>query len=236
MPPPEAEDGEDDGAAGALVGGAAGVLSELPQLPDRSKYPDLAVLPTVIQSLVRRRQAVKKLLKTERNPVAQQALDIRQKALKILANSMYGCLGFAQSRFYARPLAALVTAQGREILQRTCELAQVRVGWEAAEHVASLRTFCWYCRTRRASRSCTATQTRSSSRPTSLTTRRRARRVRASADGAVQERRERRHRPLCPAGEDVKRAVNKLYRHLEIEIDNVFASLLLLKASCQGGP
>lgn len=39
------------------------------------------------------------------------------------------------------------------------------------------------------------------------------------------------HGPPRCAGEDVKRAVNKLYRHLEIEIDNVFASLLLLKAS-----
>lgn len=28
----------------------------------------------------------------------------------------------------------------------------------------------------------------------------------------------------------MKRAVNKLYKHLEIEIDNVFTSLLLLKA------
>lgn len=81
----------------------------LPDLPD----PSLAagVLPTEIRKLVDSRREVKKLIKdgVPRDLLLQY--DIRQKALKLTANSMYGCLGFSFSRFYAKPLAALITGE-----------------------------------------------------------------------------------------------------------------------------
>jgi DNA polymerase alpha subunit A len=43
---------------------------------------------------------------------------------------MYGCLGFSNSRFFAKPIAALVTSKGRDVLLRTVDIATTKVGLE----------------------------------------------------------------------------------------------------------
>ncbi|KAI0947004.1 hypothetical protein AcV7_009558 [Taiwanofungus camphoratus] len=92
--------------------------------PPSSEVPQ-GVLPRLIATLVGRRRQVKSLMKDRRATQAQLLQwDIKQMALKLTANSMYGCLGFEYSRFYARPLAVLTTFKGREILTHTRELAE----------------------------------------------------------------------------------------------------------------
>lgn len=130
-------------------------LDKLPLAPSPSE--DKGVLPRVIKTLVERRGIVKNMLKNEKDPdkrgevslfltillhsarnhhhslffvrlFSLLKLDIRQKALKLTANAMYGCLGFSHSRFYAKPIAAMVTAFGRETLQRAVQVAEDALG------------------------------------------------------------------------------------------------------------
>ncbi|CAE8699013.1 unnamed protein product, partial [Polarella glacialis] len=105
----------------AKIANEAELLAQT-QLPDGTT--EEGTLPQVLRRLVESRKTVKMAMKSERDPKKLQMLEIRQKAIKLTANSMYGCLGFSNSRFYAKPLAALITAKGREALQTTIAVVQ----------------------------------------------------------------------------------------------------------------
>lgn len=80
----------------------------------------VGILPQLIFFLVDRRRNVKRMMKDASiTPAKYLQYNITQQALKLTANSMYGCLGFETGRFCARPLAALTTHKGREILIQT---------------------------------------------------------------------------------------------------------------------
>ena len=103
----------------------ASTAEEEDVVPEVPQSQDQGILPRLIATLVGRRRQVKKLMKDKKATPEQLATwDIKQLALKLTANSMYGCLGYTKSRFYARPLAVLTTFKGREILRSTKELAE----------------------------------------------------------------------------------------------------------------
>ena len=154
----------------------------IPNIP--SPDAEVGILPTVLKFLVERRRAIKGLLKREKDEIKQQQLEIKQKAFKLVANSMYGSLGFPTSRFCCKPIAALITAQGRDILQKTVDLIQGPLSL----NVIYGDTDSVFVYT-------------------------------GSID--LQE--------VRTIGQQIKQSINKLYKLLEIELDGVFKSLLLLR-------
>ncbi|KAG2859224.1 DNA polymerase alpha catalytic subunit [Phytophthora cactorum] len=132
MPQPENDEVVDDEDMDQNLDNAdANADSEIPALPSSASEP--GILPAVIKRLLESRKQVKQQLKIEQkegNIEKANMLDIRQKAIKLTANSMYGCLGFRFSRFYAKPIAALITSTGRQTLQRAKEVAEQECGYD----------------------------------------------------------------------------------------------------------
>lgn len=155
----------------------------MPELPDSAL--EQGILPRLLCTLVQRRRQVKSLMKGMDSKSAEYSqLNIRQQALKLTANSMYGCLGFTHSRFYAKPLAMLITSKGREILQDTVNLAESLLSLEVIYgDTDSIMIY-------------------------------------TGTDDLTEVKR---------IGQNLKAAVNKKYKLLEIEMDGFFRRMLLLK-------
>lgn len=196
-----------------------------PQLPEQGSEVQ-GVLPRLIKSIVERRRDVKRLLAKESDPAKRAQHDTRQKALKIMANSMYGCLGFAGSRFYARPIAELICTTGRATLQRTVDVAE-------ANGLEVRRFFCLCSGRPAASAQRAGGHTRNPSpnpNPTPnplLKTRPQV--IYGDTDSIMIHSRSKSLPEARGMAATLKKEVNRLYKCLEIEVDGVFEMMLLLK-------
>ena len=82
-----------------------------------AQYPDKkAILPSVLEELLKSRKLTKKLMAKETDPFMKNILDKRQLSIKLTANSLYGQCGARTSTFYEKDIAASTTATGRKLL------------------------------------------------------------------------------------------------------------------------
>lgn len=83
------------------------------------------LIPAVLDQLIDMRMKLKnELKKLDKSSDAHVRISARSQALKILANSFYGYMGYARSRWYSRPCAESVTAWGRKHIMETIETAE----------------------------------------------------------------------------------------------------------------
>ena len=83
------------------------------------------LIPTVLEELLKTRFKLKnKLNKLSEGTEEYKRMYSRVQALKILANSFYGYLGYSRSRWYSRECAESVTAWARHYIKWTMEEAE----------------------------------------------------------------------------------------------------------------
>jgi DNA polymerase elongation subunit (family B) len=75
-----------------------------------------AIMPAILQELLKARSDTRKMAKTEKDPFMQNILDKRQLGYKVTANSLYGQCGAKTSTFYEKDIAASTTATGRSMI------------------------------------------------------------------------------------------------------------------------
>lgn len=81
-------------------------------------------IPEVLDWLIKKRVEIKNEYKKETDPEKKAILNVKQQALKLLANSMYGYYAFIRARWYSRDCAEAIAAWGREYIQKTIEEAK----------------------------------------------------------------------------------------------------------------
>ncbi|MEM2598712.1 MAG: DNA-directed DNA polymerase [Thermoproteota archaeon] len=96
-----------------------------PESKHRFRKDYRGVYTRMLQKLLEARRSVRKRLETvEEGSVEYRILDARQKALKILANTLYGYAGWIGARWYLRQVAESVAEWGRYTIRMAIQKAR----------------------------------------------------------------------------------------------------------------
>ena len=108
-----------------LVLGDCGDCYVAPEVNYRFRKSPEGLYPGLLRILVESRRRVRDLMKKyPENSPDWVLLNERQRALKVMANAMYGYCGWLGARWYRREVAEAVTAWGRNLLKTVIEKAR----------------------------------------------------------------------------------------------------------------
>lgn len=102
----------------------AGEAIETPEVGHKFRTDKNGFFKEVVQGLITRRREIKAEMKSlHKSSSAYKLKDIQQWALKILANSFYGYMGWKHARWYCKEGAEAVTAWGRHFVKKSSDIA-----------------------------------------------------------------------------------------------------------------
>jgi DNA polymerase I len=87
------------------------------------------IVPRILENLMSEREKVKKDMKKAEGKI-RKALDMKQLALKVMANAFYGYFGYQRAKIYSVEIASSVTALGRETIHKTVKTMEEDFGYE----------------------------------------------------------------------------------------------------------
>ncbi len=98
---------------------------EAPEVKHRFRKEPPGLYKTILEELLAKRKEIRELMKRlpDDSP-EKKLLDERQKALKVMANAMYGYCGWTGARWYKREVAEAVTAWARAIMRSVLSYAK----------------------------------------------------------------------------------------------------------------
>ncbi|MDI6643021.1 MAG: DNA-directed DNA polymerase [Candidatus Hodarchaeaceae archaeon] len=99
--------------------------TRVPELDYRFCKKQKGFIPATLERLIEARAKLKEELKHHKRETKEyRSLDARQWALKIVANSFYGMMGYPRARWYFKQCAESVTSFGRHYIHKTIDMAR----------------------------------------------------------------------------------------------------------------
>jgi DNA polymerase I len=87
-------------------------------------------IPFVLKRILERRVEAKRKMKAARESRKKETLNVSQNALKIIANSFYGYLGYPRARWYKKECAESVTSFARMYTKKVMTIAEKEYGFK----------------------------------------------------------------------------------------------------------